>query len=248
METTQKKELKKIAESLTTIASQSSLDLNTLKILNLKLGEIINSLNTTKIEVNGIPITTEKKAPSNAYLKIINRHEVPSISDVTISNRLLAPIAQSYINTNEKYEVENIHVEAIIFIKQKLNVKTSEIKLKYNIGFNNSGQEQLNIYVSFESSEPKEPTLDDESLYYFYYLNIYFEGKEIIGKSDTNIYQVPSENIKTVQLFLIKEDPRTSRGTVTTVQTHNSDSSTSPASPNHLSLSVFESIFKQMKQ
>lgn len=102
-----------------------------------------------------------------------------------------------------------LKVYAVCFINKEYELTYNEFTFYYDFSLNNSGEHQLNIFITFNEEERK--TTD----YKYYSFEFDFEKGAV---HCANGSEVPMEKIKTVQFFLINTDPETSRGTETTVQ------------------------------
>ncbi|MBC8754656.1 hypothetical protein H2O64_08215 [Kordia sp. YSTF-M3] len=193
-----------------------------LKVIELRLSELINLLDNRNMVVPGTLIPRTNTIENSIHYNFKQRLEAPKIrkkddtSENGKSHQLISPVVQAYITINDDV-AESIQIQSILFIDIDFNIKIEDLNLNYSVHFNNSGQEQLNIHIYFS----KDPNLlQVQGEYFFYPLNIFLKRLT----PEESPHSIPLENIKTVQVFLINVDPRTSRGTITTVQTHNSNS------------------------
>jgi len=102
-----------------------------------------------------------------------------------------------------------IKVLAVCFINKDYKLEYNDFTFYYDFSFNSIGDYLLNLFITFNKHEMK-------AIEYKYYSFEFEFEKGAIHCADG--CEVPMEKIKTVQLFLINEDPETSRGTETTVQ------------------------------
>jgi hypothetical protein len=82
------------------------------------------------------------------------------------------------------------------------------IKFYYKLGLNrNDGLPKLTIFAYFNESKPTDPPST----------KVYYENFFEMNFGNPLVPDIKIETIKTIEVFLTEGDPRTSRGTVTTV-------------------------------
>ncbi|MBC8754640.1 hypothetical protein H2O64_08135 [Kordia sp. YSTF-M3] len=128
---------------------------------------------------------------------------VSSINDITlgiIKDDFILPPAASAILVDE-----------VLIVGLLLTAKTSkalhemeDFQMNYQLTLNDYGLPQLNIYVLYSETNSEENPYWDNSFQITFDRNITPE--------------INLEELTTIQVFLQDEDPRTSRGTVTTVK------------------------------
>lgn len=182
-------------------------DLNKLREAKSKIDAIINPIFLP------IPILPGKSITNNntegIYYTPYPKH-IESTHKLGFSNHrtndLIPPIVQAFLINKDKLEIP-----IVILVDTSYGIKNSNFKFKYNVCINTVGDLQLNIYVYFHKKEPTNKTGD---------FNIY--PFTIHCTNSLLVFEGLSESInKTVQVSLINTDPKTSRGTTTTVQTQN---------------------------
>ena len=167
------------------------------------LNQMLKRLDTIAIE----PFTKEE--PSTfPYCKLLKESSSPLNGIVEnlpkdILNSVIQPTVISYnksIGTNTQ-----IVVIATAFINTSTSLNSNNFVVNYDFSLNVNGIPQLNIYISFDKNIEGED--------YDYYA---FE----IGLDSDSMFtdQMQLNGVETVQVYLYDTDPKTSRGTVTTVQ------------------------------
>ncbi len=132
------------------------------------------------------------------------------------SKTLLTPVVSSFF-IKAKEDVLRICTTA--FVNQTQDILS--FRLFYNYTLSNIGEPQISIYIWYYTIDNSATTYSINSF------DIYFKGESIVnfdmyGSVNMGETKIGVKNIKKVQVFLINGDPETSRGTTTTVQTHNS--------------------------
>lgn len=156
------------------------------------------TLSTTEIQNTESTTKAFYKAFTPTY-SILN--ELPNISNT--EDYLLSPSPFS-INTS-KYAIS---IGVSLTAKSTKPIKDlASLQFHCQPTLNSDGLPQLNIFIFYNDTDATEPTKQ------FYWENIF----EINFPQDA-IAGVTLSNIETVQVFQINGDPRTSRGTVTTVK------------------------------
>ena len=103
-----------------------------------------------------------------------------------------------------------ILMAAVVRTSKKLT--SGDFSFYYHFTYNSSGNYQLNFYITFDKSNKAVSDVNS-------YASFPFEVTLTEGSiKSANGASVPLDSIKTVQVFLINEDPETTRGTETTVQ------------------------------
>ncbi|WP_430409949.1 hypothetical protein [Kordia sp.] len=145
-------------------------------------------------------------------LKVVTPAEEQDIFSV---KTLIAPTAFSMHHPDVSYEGENfLNVKVFTFLKIALG-GDYVFNVSYQLVLNASGNYQINIYISFNrlnySSEESTP-------FEHYEFDIIFKENSISLISNSDVSSLDLKNVETVKVFLIRTNPKTSRGTVTTVQ------------------------------
>ncbi|KAB8153022.1 hypothetical protein EZY14_011615 [Kordia sp. TARA_039_SRF] len=117
-----------------------------------------------------------------------------------ISDQMLPPLVVPYYVGNR---FRGVYIVAIA--RTGGPIQNEDLKLFYNFSLNVDGKPQLNLYVSFNCHRNIEK-------HEFWYNAINF------NTGSNQMQAVDLSSIETVEVFLIDEDPETSRGTVTTVK------------------------------
>lgn len=120
--------------------------------------------------------------------------------------RLTPPTSHVFL---AKKPYTHIRICAVAFIGRCKKVKNKDFHLKYNVSLNAIGKYALNVYIIFDKKEK------DGMHYDFYSFDVRFLKKSIILEDQK---YVKLSDIDTVEVFLVNLDPKTSRGTITTVQ------------------------------
>lgn len=122
------------------------------------------------------------------------------------SNELLTPIATSfYDKTNDI-----LLVEATVFVNSELRLAQGDFNVFSNYVLSEIGEPQLNIYITYDRASITTKT------YSIIPFAIGYDSHSVVTESDRTIVELG--RIKSVNVFLVNEDPRTSRGTTTIVQ------------------------------
>ncbi len=143
---------------------------------------------SAKSPVNGVM----GEAPSTAFKKVLQPTVVATRipKDPGASKTKILLLIAAFINTD---------------ITKNGLLKEDDFSFYYNFSLNASGEPQLDIYITFNDE------IKGDS-YNYYAFEVGFE-------SDSEILsQWQLDGVVTTQVFLYDKDPRTSRGTVTTVQ------------------------------
>ncbi|MEM6717696.1 MAG: hypothetical protein AAF611_00130 [Bacteroidota bacterium] len=175
---------------------------NELKKHKLKIDILIEKL--YPLSVPGVRIT--KKTTKNIYYTIapyIKPSNKLGLSNHPTDN-LLAPV--TFANYNAKNE--RLTISIILFIDTGYAVRQDEVSFNYNNTINGVGEVQFNVYAYFNRPGPILITGN----YNIYSYTIF------VNNSQNFFPNINTEGNKTVQVSLINVDPRTSRGTKTTIQ------------------------------
>lgn len=122
------------------------------------------------------------------------------------SSVLLTPIVVSTFDSDTNF----ILVNTVTFINAQQDPK--HFNLFFNYTLNDNGEPQLSIYICYVANEIPAKT------YIIKPFMIYFSSNSVKNGSKQII---PLNRIKAIKVFLVNRDPRTSRGTMTTVQHQN---------------------------
>ncbi|WP_420574175.1 hypothetical protein [Kordia sp.] len=125
----------------------------------------------------------------------INKEDLSVIND-----DIFSPVTSVVLDA----EIMNIGILLVAKTKKPL-INVERLQFNYQFVLGDFGLPQLNIYVSFnEAHSPEMPVYWDNTF------------QIVVNK---NISQdIDLNEIVTVQVFLVDDDPRTTRGTVTTVK------------------------------
>ncbi len=161
---------------------------------------------------NLLKIPGEKISNHDPYITIhrINRDVVPNTHLTKWdSEDLIAPIAQAAITKEATTGHKLIKIDIVAFVGKVYDLKKEDFSYYYNISLNYNSKYQLTVYMAFAR------TVEASKDYYYYPCNIQFKKDSIL---DALKDPIPLDQFDTVQIILVNQDPATSRGTVTTVQ------------------------------
>lgn len=138
---------------------------------------------------------------------------------------LFPPYVMSFFNPGTTIDkispnpIDRISINATVIIERKfgdLIAKTNGFNVNAQLVFNQDGEYQLNIYISFEGSNPES---EDSNQYNQYEFDIIFNKGSIKVIKPNNEVKVIDDllDIKTIETHIIQTDPRASRGTQTRV-------------------------------
>ncbi|MBC8754655.1 hypothetical protein H2O64_08210 [Kordia sp. YSTF-M3] len=178
------------------------------KIANQEIlipGRLITKVDIETINNKNIPIDCSIYNMPNTVPINLPKFGFKSLS----FESLTPPTSHAFLLKNP---YKHIRICAVVFLGRSKNVKNKDFTLKYNVCLNCIGKYQLNIYIIFNTPEKSGVKYD------FYSFDIRFLKKSIKLQELNNL---PLSQVNTVEVFIINKDPKTSRGTVTTVQTHN---------------------------
>ena len=139
----------------------------------------------------------------------------PTTNFKKVPNRsLIPPIADAFV-LQDKTGVDYLYITTVVLISEALNITQNEFIIKYNLSLYSKNTYQLNVYVIFNKKD-----LADSDEYLYYPIEIYFGQKSIF--IDQTPPAVNVRDIGAINIFLVDTDPKTSRGTMTTVQKQHS--------------------------
>lgn len=169
----------------------------------------------TKLSVPGQPIPKEDSGHKNQHIYYIHkiRNDFSPL-DLKIpqkgSDTLMTPIVTAFFDENLPSVLQ---IFPIVFVNKAQQV--ADFNLYYNYTLDADGLPQIAIYICYHKEEI------NATAYEYNTFEIYVYKGAI---TDANNKEVELSEIQTVQVFLINTDPRTSRGTTTTVQNQTSRS------------------------
>jgi hypothetical protein len=169
------------------------------------------------IIIPGSPITVNTEA--NIYYSTPPKFGV--LQDIGLENKQMGDFLPPLLQAQYSKDNNTLEVTAVAIISKEYKIKVLDFHLNYNYSFNEQGEPQLNIYIYFT----KHITETEIEYGYDYCTFKITLDKEGIGSSnqhedpiEVKDTMVPQDDIQTVQAYVVNTDPRTSRGTVTTVQ------------------------------
>ncbi|EDP96243.1 hypothetical protein U8527_09035 [Kordia algicida OT-1] len=131
-----------------------------------------------------------------------------------LSTMLIPPITDAYI-LQDNENVDYLYIRTVVLLNAGLGITNNDFIIKYNLSLYVTNNYQINIYVIFNQDDKASA---NNCLYYP--IEIYFGQKSIFIDQTPPALDINS--IGAINVFLVDTDPKTSRGTMTTVQKQHS--------------------------
>jgi hypothetical protein len=163
---------------------------------------------STITEVIGKPITNNPNISSPFYCPsggLCEENILIQLNDYETLD-LFQPTVSAYYTTTDEGRIVVDAFALIPHIDQEINFTITQ-----QFVFSESGQNQLNIYINYDYLGDHDTVPKDK----YIPLKVSFQTDPVIRYIDDVLTLV---EIECLQTFLVNEDPRTSRGTVTTVK------------------------------
>jgi hypothetical protein len=164
-----------------------------------------------------IPFDCVVETPPNKVMKDVTSASFEFLGEVETekffptrrnNNKLFQPIIESF------RQESSILIRAVTYINSYLDFELqfgNKFRYVYNYNLNDLGQYELRIYIVFYQNETQE---SHQTLYQYFHRIKINEGSIKDGNGEI----VPVKYIDKVKIFLVNQNPKTSRGTETTVQ------------------------------
>ncbi|WP_046757082.1 hypothetical protein [Kordia jejudonensis] len=164
--------------------------------------------------VPGTKISEEKIDDSTIYYDVNKNDSTIKLNlnlptnDVNLELSTLVPATCFAFH----HDTTHLKVKSFCFVRRNREVEETSFELTYQVTFNPLGSYQLNIYIQFTPNST--PTDLDSNMYNCFEFDIVFPS-DSIKLDDKSLDLIDFDS---VEVFLIRTNPKTSRGTVTTVQ------------------------------